>query len=239
MARPKKQTVDYFPHDCTHKKTIFILEQRYGNDGYAFWFKLLELLGDTEKHYIDLNESEAWEFLQAKTHLSGDMCKEILDLLSKLNAIDPELWQNKVIWSDNFIERIATVYNNRRQETPEKPSFYKQKPSSAGVSTKKTPQSKVKESKVKENIYTDEFEEFWKHYPKKVGKGEAFKMYQRLKKRPGNEVLIAMVKKYEQSPQWKRDSGQYIPNPATWLNQRRFDDEVDVKKEETQEPKGL
>ena len=48
MTRPKKQTVDYFPHSCNHKKTIYILEERYGNNGYSFWFKLLEMLGNTE-----------------------------------------------------------------------------------------------------------------------------------------------------------------------------------------------
>jgi hypothetical protein len=48
MARPTKQTVDYFPHDCHHGQTIYILEKRFGNDGYAFWFNLLELLGSSE-----------------------------------------------------------------------------------------------------------------------------------------------------------------------------------------------
>lgn len=45
MARPKKQTVDYFPHFVKGGRTIFILENKFGNDGYAFWFKLLEILG--------------------------------------------------------------------------------------------------------------------------------------------------------------------------------------------------
>ena len=47
MARPKKQTVDYFPHIIKQGKTMTILENRFGNDGYAFWFKLLEILGST------------------------------------------------------------------------------------------------------------------------------------------------------------------------------------------------
>lgn len=53
MARPTKETVDYFPHFVKCGRTIFILESKYGNDGYAFWFKLLEILGDTEGHYYD------------------------------------------------------------------------------------------------------------------------------------------------------------------------------------------
>lgn len=154
MPRPKKQTVDFFPHYCKHKKTMYILEQRYGNDGYAFWFKLLELLGDTEGHYLNLNDETAWEFLQAKTRLNSDFCTEILNLLSKLDAIDPELWSQGVVWSQNFVDGISEVYKNRRTNIPFKPdigSFYRQKPPGAGVSTDEKPQSRVEESKLEES----------------------------------------------------------------------------------------
>jgi len=151
MARPKKQTVDYFPHYCNHKKTMYILEQRYGNDGYAFWFKVLEILGATEGHFIDLNNNETWEFLQAKTRLDGSLCEEILNLLAKLNAIDAELWEQRIIWSQNFVDGIAPVYKNRRVEIPTRPGFYRQKPRKAEVSTDQKPQSRVEYSRVKKS----------------------------------------------------------------------------------------
>lgn len=151
MARPKKQVVDYFPHMCIHKKTIYILEQKYGNNGYAFWFKLLEMLGSTEGHYLDLNNDTTWEFLQAKTHIEADLCTEILNLLAKLEAIDPELWNEKIVWSQNFVDGITDVYKNRRVEIPVKPDNYIQKPRQAIVSTGNNPQTKLKESKVKES----------------------------------------------------------------------------------------
>lgn len=124
MARPKKKGVDYFPHDCITGKTIFILEQKFGNDGYAFWFKLLEFLGTKEGHYLDCNDLEDMEFLQAKTKLSKEFIHRILDLLSNLKAIDPELWQKKVVWSNRFVEGISVVYSNRKLETPRRPDFY-------------------------------------------------------------------------------------------------------------------
>ena len=152
MARPKKRTVDYFPHQCNHGKTMFILEQKYGNDGYAFWFKLLELLGTTEGHFLHLENSADWEFLQAKTRLYGDKCREILDLLARLDAIDRELWEShQVVWSQNFVDGIAPVYRNRGVETPSKPSFYTRKPSDGEVSTPENPQSRVEESRVEES----------------------------------------------------------------------------------------
>ncbi len=60
----------------------------------------------------------------------------------------------KVVWSDGFVGRISDVYVNRRQKTPEKPSFYTENPGEADVSTSKSTQSKVKESKGKETKET-------------------------------------------------------------------------------------
>ncbi len=158
MARPKKQTVDYFPHSCTHKKTMFILEQKYGNDGYAFWFKLLEMLGSTEGHFLNLKDDMEWEFLIAKTHLDREKCNEILNLLANLNAIDKKLWFKKnIVWSDNFIANIKEAYRNRTEDIPVKPSFLRKKSTSKGINDVKKPhtilkETILKETKLKKNI---------------------------------------------------------------------------------------
>ena len=148
MARPKKESVDYFPHYCEHGKTVFILENNFGNDGYAFFYKLLERLGKAKGHYIDCRKLETWEFLQAKTNVSEVMARSILDKLSDLEVIDPKLWSISVIWMQTFTDSIGDVYKNRRADIPAKPSFYNPKPQHAVVSTSDIPQSKVKESKV-------------------------------------------------------------------------------------------
>lgn len=70
------------------------------------------------------------------------------------------------------------------------------------------------------------FEIFWKSYPRKVGKGAAQKCFERLK--PDDMLFARMLKAVDTaraSPQWTKDGGQFIPNPATWLNQRRWEDE--------------
>jgi len=134
MARPIKDTIDYFPHECEHRRTMFIIEQKYGNEGYAFWFKLLELLGKTPKHIIDCNNDTTWEFLQAKTRQSNGFCDEILGLLAKVDAIDSDLWQNyRVIWCQNFVNGIADVYKKRQRPIPKRPNYH-QKRQGKGVS---------------------------------------------------------------------------------------------------------
>lgn len=78
----------------------------------------------------------------------------------------------------------------------------------------------------KNNIYTDSFLKFWNVYPKKVGKKNAFKAFQKAKEKPPIGELVKIIESHKKSDQWKRDNGQYIPNPATWLNQGRWEDEL-------------
>ena len=152
MARPKKETVTYFPHQVNHGKTMFILEERFGNDGYAFWFKLLEILGKSEGHVFQCGDSEGWMFLVATTHVSEVSATEILDTLASLNAIDQELWQEKIIWVQNFVDGVVDVYKKRHAETPLRPSSRYQEPRTASVSGTRNRQSKVKETKAKETL---------------------------------------------------------------------------------------
>ena len=69
------------------------------------------------------------------------------------------------------------------------------------------------------------FADFWKAYPKKQGIGAAEKAWKKIK--PSEQLLGAMlfaISKQKRSRQWREG---YIPNPATWLNQRRWEDVVD------------
>jgi len=124
MTRPRRQTVDWFPHACSHGKTIFVLEKKYGIAGYGFWFKLLEILGNTPGHFIDTSDVPAYEYLQAYTYTDEETCQKILDLLAGLDAIDPRLWrERKTVWCDNFVQGIAEAYRKRAAEMPIKPSI--------------------------------------------------------------------------------------------------------------------
>ena len=115
-GRKDKNTVEYFPHYCNSGKTLYILESKYGNDGYAVWFKTLELLGSTDNHFIDCRDAASWEFMLAKMSLSSDSLQQIYDTLANLGAINPELWSNKIIWSENFINNVADVYVRRKSK---------------------------------------------------------------------------------------------------------------------------
>lgn len=74
--------------------------------------------------------------------------------------------------------------------------------------------------------YSPEFLEFWAAYPRRVGKGAAWAVFERLQASPADldRMLEALVWQVRQ-PGWREAGGQYIPHPATWLHQRRWEDE--------------
>jgi len=161
VARPQKQTVDYFPHDTdasTNSRTLKILENRFGNDGYTFWFKLLELLGRKEGHYIDFNDEDGLEYLSSETKIKDiETLKEMLEILVRRGSIDKELFEHKIIWCQSFVEGIADAYRNRKASLPQKPNLNNIRnsipDSHNSISDSDNPQTKVKESKVNNNIY--------------------------------------------------------------------------------------
>jgi hypothetical protein len=76
--------------------------------------------------------------------------------------------------------------------------------------------------------YTQEFESFWREYPKKTGKDAAYRAWKAKKRErrlPSLEVLVAALDRAKESDQWREEGGKYIPNPATWINQGRWQDE--------------
>ena len=91
---------------------------------------------------------------------------------------------------------------------------------------------KIRVDKSRKNIVRqvepeEGFDAFWNLYPKKQGKGACKKIWKKMK--VSGELLnivLAAVEKQKQSKQWTKENGQFIPMPATWLNQERWDDEI-------------
>ena len=64
-----------------------------------------------------------------------------------------------------------------------------------------------------------EFSEFWSLYPRKTAKGAAEKAWLKAIQQTDAQTILAGVRscKFSSDP-------QYIPHPATWLSQRRWED---------------
>jgi hypothetical protein len=67
------------------------------------------------------------------------------------------------------------------------------------------------------------FIEFWKHYPKKIAKPNAEKAWMKIS--PDIETSKRIIRAISEQKLLGREE-QFIPHPATWLNARRWEDEV-------------
>ncbi len=80
----------------------------------------------------------------------------------------------------------------------------------------------------------EDFETFWRAYPRKESKTQARKSF--VKVTVPVETLLQALETQKQSDQWKRNGGQYIPYASTWINQRRWEDEVPTQTAKAEEP---
>jgi hypothetical protein len=81
--------------------------------------------------------------------------------------------------------------------------------------------------------YTADFEAFWKAYPRKEAKADAWKMWKRIVNNPGVPVLCDAIKKQSRGDSWARG---FIPHAATWLSGRRWEDEALLSLESSNAP---
>ena len=106
----------------------------------------------------------------------------------------------------------------------------KQEQTESKKENKKEKEGENKIENKKKSYDADGFAAFWAAYPKKAGKADALKAWNKLKpdivlQAKMGEALTAQKK----SPQWTKNNGQYIPMPSTWLNGKRWEDEVQTQ----------
>ena len=124
MSRPRKNIIEYFPHDCNQDMILDIIVGQYGNDGYVFFYRLRELLGRTDGHTYKCETQLELNYLLTQTVNDGEKVEAIINLLCELGAIDKEICDNEQrIWWQSFVDLLDDVYDKRINDKPTKDSF--------------------------------------------------------------------------------------------------------------------
>lgn len=148
---------------------------------------------------------------------------------------DWEEWQKQWYLAEDMRE-----YNNRRQREYRKRQREKERENKEPDTDKKgkksksmDPQHPESEEKadevpeeekksvpqVKNREYSEKFEEFWKIYPRKIGKAEAYKKYcTRLKDGFSEDELLAAAKEYARRCTLEHTDQTYIKHAKTFLS---------------------
>jgi hypothetical protein len=232
MARPERNNVDYFPFMCKEGKGIFVIESKYGNDGYATWIKILRHLAVTDYHYLDLSKSSDLMFLSSKCKISEELLIKIIDDLVELGELEKDVWVDyRIIFSNKFIESIQDAYGKRNNKCITYEGLLHllrskgvRKLQQSGDKGVGKPQSIVEysieeDTKLKQTIV--QFNSFWESYDKKVNKTKCEKKWMTLSESDRDAIMANVINYVKSKP-----DKQYRKDPLTYLNNRAWEDEL-------------
>ena len=173
MARTQKYNLDYFPHIISSGKKVSYIRKKYGNDGYATWFTILEELGSADFHFLDLRNQDGDDFsiqlmfLSERCYVNEDVLLKIIEDLVKLGGFNKELWNVRILWSEEFYNSVQDAWRRRDRKCLSKEELFDMFVVKKQETRKKTERPEKPEKPQKEKIEiifpfdTDEFKSKW------------------------------------------------------------------------------
>ena len=241
-----KDGIPYFPLDCELDSKFELIEAEFGLQGFAVVVKLLQRIYGGEGYYCEWTNEVALLFAK-RNSTGGSVVSEIVSASIKRGIFDKDMFERYGILTSKGIQLRYLKAVDRRKQVKIKKQYLLVEcailpknvciieenvnifQKNANISQqRKGEERKVKESKGDTTCEYVPFSEFWPLYPKKQAKAAAEKAY--LKIKPDRALFEKMKKALEAqkaSFDWQKESGRYIPLPATWLNGKRWEDELE------------
>lgn len=205
----------------------------------TFWIKKNEANGENfhDGSYWTYNSKAAWKKLfpyMGDKQFKAALQKLIEEGLIKTGCynskpFDRTLWYALTEKGESMIPKSNSPLAQNR--TMDKPQIGSPIPVNIPINipdNNKPSISPKGEEYVKDDLDTQRFESFWSMYPNKKAKANARKAWNKLKvDGPLYTEIMKGLTLHKKSRDWIKDEGQFIPHPATWLNGRRWEDEVE------------
>lgn len=222
--------------DFFKRHDIQIVEAMPNGKDYILFY--LKLLCESIDHNGDLRFSDtipySLEMLSVVTNTNIDIVKRAVEIFTKLNMM--EMLDDGTFFMTSVQGMIGSAVDsdaaNRQRRSRERRKMLQEASvtkSHADVTEVVTEdhESKRKSKEIEKESETEkDFERFWSAYPKKKNKGQARSAFSRALKKTSVETMISAVEKQKQSKDWKKDNGQFIPYPSTWLNAEAWENDM-------------
>ena len=214
---------------------IRIIEALDNGKGKEYVLFYLKLLVESIDHDGALRFSQTIPYdeqmLSVVTNTDLEIVGQAIDILKRYGLM--EIDDDGTIFMTGLSSMVGSEADSAARVRKYRENIKKALQCNTDVTTsnKNVTQSKSKsKSKSKEKeLEQDLFDRFWVVYPRKVGKKDAVKAWNKLKPDEAlTNQIIEGVERWKMSTQWTKDGGQYIPYPATFLNGERWKDECDV-----------
>lgn len=238
--------------DFFKRHDIRIIEAMDNGKDYLLFY--LKLLCESVDHDGNLRFSEQIPYnekmLSTITNTNIDIVKGAIDLFTSLNMMelmdDGTFYMNEV----NKMLGCETEWAKKKREYRERQKGLGQCPQNVLPMSDKSKSIEIEkeidielDKDIKENnkenteqsalstsvdVVSEEemmFNEFWKLYPKKIAKQQCLTAYRRIPKlKTTHKLIMDALNILVLSEQWKKANGQFIPNPLTFIHQRRWED---------------
>lgn len=219
--------------DVNMDDKVELIEAKHGITGFGILIKLYQRIYK-EGYFLNWNEETALLFSK-RINVDINKVNEVINDCLKYQLFNEALFKKHSIITSPGIQKRYFQAVDRRKDIELIKKYVIVDINGLNVNINWInddigTQSKVKEIKENKNTYTADFLSFWEAYPRKEAKQMAFKAWQKAKDRPPITDILAKIEKQRQTDQWKKDGGQFIPMPATYINQSRWDDEIKPKR---------
>ena len=159
MGRPRKEGMDYFPHDvdASADEKIEAMRSVHGNDGYAFYFIILERIYRSNQAELDISKQVILTTLARKIMVTQNKLKKMIDTSVEIGLFCSENFEKRKILTSDGIKKRFLMINNLRDKWRENkgisPSFLDGKQGGKLVENRveNGVENAVKESKEKES----------------------------------------------------------------------------------------
>lgn len=124
MARPRKEGMDYFPHDtdAVNDTKIEALRMLYGNDGYAFYFILLELIYKQPDFELDVSDAETIQILAKKVEVTPEKFNNMMQTAIKRGCFDANAYIERCVLTSEGVKKRSKVVVDKREKMRKKSS---------------------------------------------------------------------------------------------------------------------
>lgn len=196
MARPRKEGLEYFPHDVTLStdKKVEALRILHGNDGYAFYCIILENIYQEPSFELNVSDAETIQILAKKIEVTPQKFNEMLKTSIKHGCFDRERFEKDGVLTSNGIKKRAEVVVKKRVAMRESYGKKVSDDVSDAETTAEMPQSKSKrkvkekESKDKNNTLSS-----YTSNPELISTLESFIEFRKKIKKPMTEKAISLL----------------------------------------------
>ena len=139
MARPLKEGLDYFPHDtdASNDEKIEALRALFNNDGYVFYFILLERIYRTANAELDVFKPAVKAAVIRKIGVTAEKFDEMLGAAFDVNCFDQDAYEQRHVLTSKGIQRRASEVQGMRDRWRKQKVFHVENPE---VTLRKTPE---------------------------------------------------------------------------------------------------